>query len=195
MLLSYLVIKLKFVKKIFFLTIFLTSLLGVTVVKAQTTTGLTVGTGYQTGLITQLQASAGLQGANYGVPNDPRLAAANIIKIFLGLIGVVLAAYAVYAGFLIMMSGGQEEKIAKGKTVMRHAVIGLFIILSAYGILALTVRLVSGNCFTAGGNCDFFAGSTDKYGAGGYVGIQESVRTNPDPGAQDFYPGDRLLLQ
>ncbi len=84
----------------------------------------------------QLNSAAGTGGADFGAYKDPRETAAKIIKIALELVGTIFIALAVYAGFLWMTAGGGEENIAKATGILRMAVIGLIIILTAY---ALTV--------------------------------------------------------
>lgn len=56
------------------------------------------------------------------------------IKVILGTLGVVFLALTVYAGALWMTAGGNEENIEKAMGILKTAVIGLIIILSAYSI-------------------------------------------------------------
>jgi len=63
---------------------------------------------------------------------DPRAAAANIINIALGLLGIIAVAIIVYAGFKWMTSAGNEEAVKSAKSTLIAATIGLVIILSAY---------------------------------------------------------------
>ena len=65
---------------------------------------------------------------------------ARIIRAVLGFIGIVLLIVVLYAGFLIMLSQGDEKKIALGKLTLRNAVIGLFIILSAFAIVQFVIN-------------------------------------------------------
>jgi hypothetical protein len=95
----------------------------------------------QTLLEQQTEAFAGNKGANFGEPRDPRSVAATIIQSMLGLLGILMITYLIYGGYLIMTSAGQEEKLTKGKSVIRNAVIGIAIILSAYGIARLVMRI------------------------------------------------------
>lgn len=92
----------------------------------------------------QTEAFAGQQGANFGTPRDPPAIAATLINMLLGLLGLLMIVYFVYGGYLIMTSAGNEEKVSKGKHVIRNAVIGLVLILSAYAIARLVVRIASG---------------------------------------------------
>lgn len=92
----------------------------------------------------QLQAAAGMQGGNLGAPMDPRLIAARIIYIVLGLLGTIFLALTVYAGFLWMTAGGNEDNITKAKQILFSSVIGLAIILVAYSITWFVMRSILG---------------------------------------------------
>ncbi|MFA6427199.1 MAG: pilin [Candidatus Magasanikbacteria bacterium] len=82
----------------------------------------------------QLDAFAGEQGANLGSPRDPRLIVAQIIKIFLSIVGTLATVYTIYGGYLVMTSSGEEEKIKKGKQIIFYGVLGVFIMLTSYSI-------------------------------------------------------------
>lgn len=97
---------------------------------------------YKDEINTQLGAVAGEEGANFGTPEDPRMIIVNIIKTILGIMGILVTVTLIYGGFLFLSSGGQEEKITKGKKTILYSVIGVMIILSAYGIVLLVVRIL-----------------------------------------------------
>lgn len=68
----------------------------------------------------------------------------NIAQLILGLTGGLALLMFVYGGFLMLSSGGNQDKVAKGKSVLTAAVIGIFIILLAgylirYGLARLGV--------------------------------------------------------
>jgi hypothetical protein len=78
-----------------------------------------------------------------GLPStDIRLIVANIIRIALGLLGIVVLVLIIYAGFLWMTAAGNEEQIEKAKKILKNAVIGLAIILSAYAIVFFVMRML-----------------------------------------------------
>ena len=90
----------------------------------------------------QLQAAGGSQGANLGdVPQDPRLIAARMIRIFLSLLGIIFLAMTIYAGFLWMTAGGETDKLDKAKKLLYNGVIGLAIIFAAYAITYFVIRV------------------------------------------------------
>ncbi len=59
---------------------------------------------------------------------------ANIIKIFLSLLGIIFVLLTIYAGVLWMTAGGNDEQVAKSKTIIKNCIIGLMVALSAYAI-------------------------------------------------------------
>ena len=56
------------------------------------------------------------------------------INVVLGLSGIILLGYILYAGFLWMTSGGEMEKAKEARTMISNAVIGLIILISAFAI-------------------------------------------------------------
>ena len=102
-----------------------------------------VSAGTQADIQNQLGAAGGNSGL--GTPTDPRIIVANIIRTVLGLLGIIFFALTVYAGFLWMTAGGEDEKVNKAKSLLMQAVIGLAIILSAYAITLFATRLALGD--------------------------------------------------
>lgn len=91
----------------------------------------------------QLQAAAE-EGAGYGAAQDPRVTAAVMIRTFLSVIGIIFIVLTIYAGAIWMLSAGNEEKVTKAKNIIKASVIGLAIVLSAYAITSLAIRLALG---------------------------------------------------
>jgi len=60
--------------------------------------------------------------------------AANLVRAFLMLIGIIFVALLIYGGFLYLTSAGSEDKVKKAKNSLKAAVIGLVIIFSGYTI-------------------------------------------------------------
>ena len=56
--------------------------------------------------------------------------------LFYIMMGIVVA-LVVYGGFLILTSGGSEEKVGKGKKFITYAVIGVFVAVFAYAVPAI----------------------------------------------------------
>ena len=85
-----------------------------------------------------------------GLPaTDIRLVIARIIRVALGLLGIVALGLILYAGFLWMTAGGNEEQVASAKKFLLNTVIGLAIILSAYAIVSFVISKLT-DATTAG---------------------------------------------
>ena len=67
-------------------------------------------------------------------PTDIRIIVARIIRVVLGLLGIIALVIIIYAGFKWMTAGGEEEKITTAKNQLTNGVIGLIIILAAYSV-------------------------------------------------------------
>ncbi|MDO8626082.1 MAG: FG-GAP-like repeat-containing protein [Candidatus Magasanikbacteria bacterium] len=79
-------------------------------------------------------------GEALGMPaTDLRLVVARIIRVALSFLGILALGLMVYAGFLWMTAGGNEERIQESKKMMINAVIGLAIILSSYAIVSFVI--------------------------------------------------------
>ncbi len=78
--------------------------------------------------------SSGLSGG------DPRLIAARIINVVLGVLGTIATVLVFYAGFLWMTAAGDDEQIGKAKSIMTAAIIGLVVILASYSISTFFVK-------------------------------------------------------
>ncbi|MBI5654780.1 hypothetical protein HZC53_03970 [Candidatus Uhrbacteria bacterium] len=117
------------------------------------------------------QVDTGLQEVGETVKlsgTDPRVIATNIINWALGLIGIVLVVLILYAGFLYMTSGGEADKVEKAKKIIVNAIIGLVIILSAWGITRYVINALlsatqEGGGVGGGGGSGFVSG----FGGGG----------------------------
>jgi hypothetical protein len=57
-----------------------------------------------------------------------------IINVVIGFLGIVLLCLFLYAGFLWMTAGGEEKTVSKAKQILVQAVIGYFIIGTAYAL-------------------------------------------------------------
>ena len=95
---------------------------------------------FQSELNTQTGAFAGNQGARFADPQDPRIVVASLIRLALTLVGTLFLAYAVYAGYIILTSAGNEDQIEKGTSTLKTATIGIIIALSSYAIVTFVSR-------------------------------------------------------
>lgn len=85
------------------------------------------------GLNSQVTANIGL------VTTDIRIIIARIIRVALGLMGIVLVCVILYGGIIWMTAGGNEEKIASAKKIIFNGVIGLLIVLSSFSIASFII--------------------------------------------------------
>ena len=80
---------------------------------------------------------------------DIRITIAKIIRVALGFLGIIAVGLIMYAGWLWMSSEGNEEKIEQAKKILKNAIIGLIIILSAFAIATFIINKLMGA--TSGG--------------------------------------------
>ncbi len=68
----------------------------------------------------------------------------NIIKVIIGLIGLIALVIFIAGGFLWMTAGGDEDQIKKAKSLMKNAVIGIAIVVLAYAATSFIIgRLIT----------------------------------------------------
>ncbi len=93
----------------------------------------------------QLNAAGGQKGAGFSSPQDPRILVALIIRSALQLLGIIFVVLMIYAGYLWMTAGGNDQQVDKAKTLLKNAIIGLIVLLSAYSITWFAFRIAQGN--------------------------------------------------
>lgn len=100
---------------------------------------------------------------------DPRVIAARIINVALGLLGIIFLALVIYAGFLWMTSGGDSSNAERARTLLRNAVIGLIIILTSWAITRYVISRLLEATNTGGGTTqeDGPGGGGGGFGSGG----------------------------
>ncbi|MBI4427351.1 MAG: hypothetical protein HY569_02640 [Candidatus Magasanikbacteria bacterium] len=107
--------------------------------------------------LAQVEETGPYLGMEYGKATglgeaDVRFTTARIISAALGLLGTVALVLILYAGFMWMTAGGDDEKVASAKKILYAAVIGLIIILAAYSI----TRFVMSQLFKATTGYDYY---------------------------------------
>lgn len=83
---------------------------------------------------------------------NPREAAIRIINLALTFLGILAVGIVLYGGFVWMKSNGNETEIDKAKKILKSGLIGLVIILSAWGIVYFVITKLVGT--GEGGNVD-----------------------------------------
>ncbi len=108
-------------------------------------------------LASSAQVSSAIQGGLSGTANAagygstaPDLASVvgKLIGQLLGLVGVILMAYVLYGGFMWMTAAGEPKKVSTAKDVIRDAMIGLVIIVTAYALTNFVLVNVIGSAFS-----------------------------------------------
>ena len=124
---------------------------------------------------------------------DPRIIVARVINIALLFLGVIAVGLVIYAGFLWMMSGGNEEKIEKAQSILKNAVIGLVIILSAWGIVSFILNRLLGATGSGG-----FANNNNQANSAltgtGAMGSCTVERVYPEDGQNDVARNTSIII-
>lgn len=84
------------------------------------------------------------EGTGLSNTQDIRIIIAKIIRVIIGFLGIIAVGLIMYAGWLWMTSGGNEEKIEQAKKILTNAVIGLIIIISAFAIASFVLNSLLG---------------------------------------------------
>ncbi len=95
-------------------------------------------------LLNQQEGVNELKAAFGESPIDIRITIVKFINIALTFLGIIFIGLTIFAGFKYMTSGGNEEKTGDAVKLLKNAVIGLVIILSAWSITRFTVIMMSG---------------------------------------------------
>ena len=77
-----------------------------------------------------------------GTTDDPEELVVEIIKVFLGFIGLIAVIIIIWGGFRWMNAGGNDDELKKSKQIIIRALIGLAIIIASYAITEFTVYLM-----------------------------------------------------
>jgi len=94
--------------------------------------------------VTNGLAAVGSAGGLAGGGTDLFVIIGRIINIALGFIGIILLVLLMYAGYLWMTSGGEATKVDQAKLMIRNAIIGLIIIVSAFAITSFILQQLTG---------------------------------------------------
>ncbi len=72
---------------------------------------------------------------------EPIIIIAVILQVLLGLVGAGALLMFVWGGFHMIFSGGNSERVEKGKQTLVWAVIGMAVILSSYAVLGFVFNI------------------------------------------------------
>jgi hypothetical protein len=66
---------------------------------------------------------------------DPLTVAAQIVNVFLRILGALTVFFMVYAGWIWIWARGNADEIQRAKDIIRGSIIGLLVILSSFGVM------------------------------------------------------------
>ena len=79
----------------------------------------------------------------------------SIIKVIIGLLGIIFLVLTIYAGIIWMTAAGDAKKVDKAKGILSTAVIGLVIILCSFAITEFIISNLTATGGTATGPEEF----------------------------------------
>ena len=86
------------------------------------------------GMQTDVEDSLGLGN------EDPRTMVAAVVRILLGFLGIIAVLIILLGGFKWMTAAGNEDQIGQAKKLLAAGVIGLIIILMAFGLAQMVIN-------------------------------------------------------
>lgn len=78
---------------------------------------------------------------DYG--DDPHNAILSVINYFLTFLAIVAIGFIIYGGYLMVMAGGDEENVEKGKKILIWAIVGIILVLMSYTIVRVVVDVAT----------------------------------------------------
>jgi hypothetical protein len=93
----------------------------------------------------QAQINIGSQHAqNIGLGNrDPKSIIVGVIQVILGFLGLLAVIIILIGGFKWMTSGGSDDKVAEARKLIVSGIIGLLIVLAAWGISLWVIGIIA----------------------------------------------------
>lgn len=79
---------------------------------------------------------------------NPKEAAINIINLVLTFLGLIALIIILIGGFKWMTAGGNEDKVGEAKKLMISGVVGLVIVLAAWGIASWIIDVIQEEVMT-----------------------------------------------
>lgn len=93
-------------------------------------------------IVGQINAGGEQAGFDVEATKDPRIIITDIIRYALMLVGTIFVVLVIYAGYLRFTSHGEEERIENSNKTLIAAVIGLFVVLSAYIVTSFVAKRI-----------------------------------------------------
>jgi len=122
---------------------------------------------------------------------NPQLIIASVIQVMLGFLGVLSVLLLIYGGFIWMTAGGDVDKVQKSKDLIKNAVIGMLIILSAFSIATFILRAL---VRSTGGYYGYFNDDDINTGALGAMGSGIISSVYPAPNQLDVPRNTSIIV-
>lgn len=101
---------------------------------------------FDDGIIEEIRKnSTGVVQNNYRVDTDETslfVIVAQIIQVFLGLLGTIFIMLMIYAGYSWMTAAGEDKKVQTAQDTIRVAIIGILLIFAAYIITYFVFKAI-----------------------------------------------------
>ena len=72
--------------------------------------------------------------------NDPRQMASQVVNIMLGFLGIIAVVIILLGGFKWMTASGDEAKVDEAKKLIGAGIIGLVVVLAAFGVAQFVIN-------------------------------------------------------
>lgn len=96
------------------------------------------------GPLSNALTNVGTANKNTGLSSNLESTVGSIIKAVLATVGTIFLVLTIYAGILWMTASGNEEQVAKAQGIIKAAIIGMFVTMSAYAITAFVGGKLNG---------------------------------------------------
>ncbi len=124
---------------------------------------------------------------------DIRIIIAKLIRIFLGLLGIIAVAIVVYGGFIWMTAAGEPKKVSQAKMILTSGVIGLLIILASFAITQFIFNSLFDAIYGRQAQVESYIAQYNERLSGSLgMGIIESHY--PARGARDIARNSRIVI-
>ena len=107
----------------------------------------TKGTEIKQPIIGQMKNVAEQGGYDVSIKDEKKIIpnyVAPIINAFLSLLGIVFLAYIIHGGYIWMIARGEEELVTRAKNIIKRAIIGLLVVISAWAITDFVLKRALG---------------------------------------------------
>lgn len=126
---------------------------------------------------------------------DIRVLIARIIRVGFGLLGIIAVVIVMYGGFVWMTANGDQGKVETAKKIIINGVIGLAIILSAFGITEFIIRVALGQNGQGTGGVSTSTGGQAAQATFGGGAMGRSIRAHyPDRGEIDVPRNTKVMI-